>query len=252
MPIRLLTYVKTPQSERVQYRGNWSAPMPKKAPELNTDGLRRVAIRRLAVFAAAGIAATTGLAWWATRRPPTALVQGQCKGEVMNTKVLVAYATRAGSTGEIADAIGRQLCAEGFEADVKEVSAVASLEGYAAVVLGSAVRYGNWLPEMLSFIQRHKAALDQRPLACFTACNKAKDQSVASLNEMKTYSRAARDVVEPKSEAFLAGKLDPATLSWLDRLAVKVIGSPYGDFRDWTAIKVWAKSLAPLLQRAAG
>ena len=226
--------------------------MPKPTPEANTNGQRRAALQRLAVFAAAGIAATTGLAWWGARRPPTALVQGQCKGEVMNTKVLVAYATRAGSTGEIADAIGQQLCAEGFEADVKEVSAVASVQGYGAVVLGSAVRYGSWLPEMLAFMQRHQAALGHTPLAYFTACNKAKDQSPASLAEVKTYSRTARDLVKPPSEAFLAGKLDPATLSWFERFAVKMVDSSYGDFRDWTAIKSWAKSLAPLLRQTQG
>lgn len=165
----------------------------------------------------------------------------------MNAKVLVVYATRAGSTGEIGDAIGQQLCAEGWQADVKEVSAVASLEGYDAVIVGSAVRYGNWLPEMLAFMQRHQAALRQRPLACFTACNKAKDQSVASVTEMKAYSKAARELVEPKAEVFLAGKIDPATLSWFERMMVKLIGSPEGDFRDWAVIKAWARSIAPLL-----
>lgn len=208
--------------------------------------------RRGALKATLGVlAASAGLAWWATRRPTPLLVRSQCKGTVMRAKVLIAYATRAGSTGEISEAIAQQLCADGYVADVKEVSAVTSLGGYNAVILGSAVRYGNWLPEMLTFMQRNQAALGQRPLACFTACNKAKNQSAASLTELKAYSKAARELVEPKAEVFLAGKLDPATLSWFERMVVRLIGSPEGDFRDWTAIKAWAKSLAPVFRPAA-
>lgn len=166
----------------------------------------------------------------------------------MSKKVLVAYASRAGSTGEIGEAIAKQICAEGFDVDVREVSTVNSVDNYAAIVLGSAVRYGAWLPEMPKFMQQHKAALSQRPLAYFTACNKARDQSVASLAEMKTYSKAARDIAQPKTETFFAGKLDATTLSFFDRMVVKVIGSPMGDFRDWVAIDAWAKSLVPLFK----
>ena len=49
----------------------------------------------------------------------------------------------------------------------------------------------------------------------------------------------------------MAGKLDPATLSWFERFVVKMIGSPEGDFRDWAAIKSWAKSLAPVFRPVA-
>ncbi|MCK7496619.1 MAG: hypothetical protein MZW92_41180 [Comamonadaceae bacterium] len=82
-----------------------------------------------------------------------------------------------------------QLCAEGFDAELREVSSVSSLDGYAAIVLGSAVRYGDWLPEMLAFMRAHTAALQQRPLALFTACNKAKDTSLTAQAEMAAYAK---------------------------------------------------------------
>lgn len=169
----------------------------------------------------------------------------------MARKVLVAYATRAGSTGEIGAAIARQLCAEGFDAELREVSSVSGLDGYAAVVLGSAVRYGDWLPEMLAFMRANAGTLQQRPLALFTACNKAKDASIAAQTEMAAYVKAARAIVEPQVQRFFAGKIDFKTLSLFETMVVKMIGSPEGDFRDWAAIGAWAQSLVPLFKPAA-
>lgn len=165
-------------------------------------------------------------------------------------KILVAYASRAGSTGEIGDAIARQLCADGFEADLREVSRVDSIDGYTAVILGSAIRYGDWLPEMLTFMRHHQAALVQRPLAYFTACNKAKDQSAAVLAELQSYSKSARTIVQPRTETFFAGKIDPATLSFFERMVVKMIGTTQGDFRDWVVINNWARSLVSVFKSA--
>ena len=64
----------------------------------------------------------------------------------MKKKVLVVYATRAGSTGEVAQVISERLCAMGFDAQIQSVESVNNLSGFQAVVIGSAVRYGAWLP----------------------------------------------------------------------------------------------------------
>jgi menaquinone-dependent protoporphyrinogen oxidase len=119
------------------------------------------------------------------------------------------------------------------------------------VVLGSPVRYGNWLPEMLSFMQAHAAALKQRPLALFTACDKARDMSDASQADMAAYLKSARAIAEPAAHRFIAGKIDFKTLSFFEKMVVKMIGSPEGDFRDWAAIAAWAQSLATLFKPAA-
>jgi menaquinone-dependent protoporphyrinogen oxidase len=97
---------------------------------------------------------------------------------------------------------------------------------------------------MYNFMHRHKQMLSQRPLAYFTSCNKARDQSVASITAMRSYSRAVHDIVQSKTEIFFAGKLDATTLSMFERMVVKMIGSPMGDFRDWPAIKAWEQELA--------
>ena len=65
----------------------------------------------------------------------------------MNDRILVTYATRAGSTAEVAAACAETLAARGYAVDVKPVKEKTQLTGYSAVVLGSAIRMGDWLPE---------------------------------------------------------------------------------------------------------
>jgi menaquinone-dependent protoporphyrinogen oxidase len=57
----------------------------------------------------------------------------------MRPRILVAYASRAGSTAEVAEVIGRVLREGGPEVDVCPVGDVHSLAGYDALVLGSAI-----------------------------------------------------------------------------------------------------------------
>jgi ABC-type uncharacterized transport system involved in gliding motility auxiliary subunit len=80
-------------------------------------------------------------------------------------KVLVAYASRYGSTAEVAQAIGARLGERDMAVDVKNVEEVKDLAGYSAVVVGSAVRVGRWLPAATKFVQQHKSALSGVPLA---------------------------------------------------------------------------------------
>lgn len=220
--------------------------MSERAP---VQPARRRALKRWGIGLGVFALLCGGVIAWGTRRPAVTLVNTACEGgSLVKHKALIVYATRAGSTLEVAQAIGKQLCDAGWDVDVQPVQNLASLDGYAAIVVGSAVRYGDWLPEMLKFMERNKAALQQRPLAYFTVCNKAKDQSPASMAEVKAYSNAARRIAEPKTETFFAGKLDLSTLSFFEGLVVKMIGTPVGDFRDWPAITSWAKSIMPALK----
>jgi menaquinone-dependent protoporphyrinogen oxidase len=163
-------------------------------------------------------------------------------------KLLVIYATRAGSTGEVAQAVADQLCVQGFDADVRAVEAVTSLDDYAAVVLGSAIRYGAWLPEMLKFAQTQRNALAKLPVAIFTMHIQALGDNPQSRATRAGYSQAMRTLVTPRAEAFFAGKVDPATLSFFERMAVKMVKSPIGDKRDWSQIRDWADRLGVLLR----
>lgn len=106
----------------------------------------------------------------------------------------------------------------------------------AALVLGSAVRYGDWLPEVLTFMRTHALASKQRLLALFAAGNKAKDSSDAALAETAACMRATREIAEPTAHRSFAGKIDFKTLLFFEKMVPKMIGSPEGDFGDWAAI----------------
>ncbi len=166
----------------------------------------------------------------------------------MKKKALVAYATRAGSTGEVAQAISERLCAMGFDAEVQPVDSVRSLSGYQAVVLGSAVRYGAWLPEMTKFIESQRSTLARLPSAFFTLHMQALGDDDASRAARAGYTKSVRAVVSPRDEVFFAGKVDPSTPSFFERMAVKLVKSPVGDKRDWDRIRRWADGLAGKLQ----
>ena len=83
----------------------------------------------------------------------------------MAKRILVAYDTIHGSTAEIAEFVGKELRKEGNTVDVRRVSEVTDIDNYQAVVAGSPVKRENWTEDALDFLNRHKQALRQLPVA---------------------------------------------------------------------------------------
>ncbi len=88
----------------------------------------------------------------------------------MPDKILVTYASRLGSTAEVAEAIGKTLRENGTKVDVLRMQDVSDPTPYRAVVAGSAIRNKQWLAEAMQFIRQHQAALRQKPFAAFLVC----------------------------------------------------------------------------------
>ncbi len=219
------------------------------------DKLRtRAAVsRRRLLLAAGGVTAASllacggSLAMLASPVPAMDYGQSNCGMESTMEKVLVAYASRYGSTAEVAQTIADQLCQHGDTVDVRAVQEVQDLSPYRAVVVGGAVRMGNLLAPAVKFLERHKDALNRLPVALFAVHILALDDSEASRQERAAYLDAARKVVTPQHEAFFAGKVDMRRLHLGERLMARVAHSPEGDLRDWAAIRAWADSIHPLL-----
>jgi menaquinone-dependent protoporphyrinogen oxidase len=157
-------------------------------------------------------------------------------------RILVAYATKMGSTTEIAQAIGKELNASGHIVDIAEMKTITSVTGYNAVVMGGPVYVGK-VDGVEKFVKRHSTELAQVPVAGFVVCLAAAAKDVEGIAHAEKALHAALAPLSPVAETIFAGKLDPSKLSWLQKWVTEKAKSPVGDFRDWTAIKAWARDL---------
>ena len=136
----------------------------------------------------------------------------------MTNKILVTYASGAGSTAGVAEAIGKTLTENGAQVDVLPMKAVKDLSQYRAVVAGSAIRGAKWLPEAMQFVQTHQSALSQKPFASFMVCiTLAMQNGEKYRGGLIDWLKPVRELIRPVSEGYFAGALD---FSKLDRKSV--------------------------------
>lgn len=204
--------------------------------------------RTFIVRAAAGVGATclacAGLTAIGLQAPVNPSYQLFASGEQpVNQKVLVTYASRAGSTMEVAQAVAEELTKRGFAVDVLPVKQASSVDGYGAVVIGSAVRMGSWLPDAVKFVEKNSAALQQKKTAFFGLYLMNQGEDEASRTARSAYMEPARKWVKPQTEGLFVGVGDPAKISFIERMIGKMVKSPEGDFRDWNAIRAWAQQI---------
>jgi len=161
------------------------------------------------------------------------------------SKVLIVYASRMGSTGEIAQEIARQLERRGLTADVRAAAQAAAPSGYDAVIVGSPLYVRHWDAGVLAYLRRHTADLGVRPTWLFQSgpCGPQEEVSAEPTPRAVTRFCARTGTAAPVT---FGGNLDPArATSWL---STKVTRGPLsGDFRDWNAIRGWADGVAGLL-----
>jgi menaquinone-dependent protoporphyrinogen oxidase len=201
---------------------------------------RRDFLKIAGVTVGAAALTCSGAGYLATRTPnfeSPELTFG--KETTMQNGVLVTYATRAGSTAEIAAAIGESLSQRGLAVDVKAIKEMPELNGYQTVIVGSPIRMGKWLPEAVKFIETNQAALGQRDVALFTVhmLNTGDDED--SRAGRQAYLDSVRPLLNGVEEAYFAGKMDFSRLSFLDRFIAKMVGSVESDNRDWDKIRGW-------------
>lgn len=207
--------------------------------------LSRRRFLKLAGLSSAGVLLTgAGLGYAATRPPQihTPAYTFSQEAEMQTTqsdRVLVTYATRAGSTGEVAAAIGASLSAQGYVVDVVPVKSQPDPREYAAVIVGSAIRMGRWLPEAVDFVSAHQSALNTRAVALFTVhmLNGGEDETSAAAR--RAYLDPVRPLLHSAEEVYFTGLMDFSRLSFLDRLIAKMVMSEETDQRDWEEIRGW-------------
>jgi menaquinone-dependent protoporphyrinogen oxidase len=152
-------------------------------------------------------------------------------------KVLIAYATKYGSTGEVAEKIGKVMESRGAKVKVANITEKPDPRGYDAVVVGGAVYIGMLNGKTKGFVAKHKKFLKGIPVAYFVVSGTMKDDTPENREKIgKKLDSMVRNV-PPVGVALFGGAFDPAK-------GPKMMASePASDYRDWNAISVWAEDL---------
>ena len=167
--------------------------------------------------------------------------------------VLVAYATRFGSTRGIAERIAAVLEHAGHLVELHRCENVEDVGSYTAIVIGSAVFNQCWVPEADEFIERNLHALALRPVWLFTVGTFGDRKPVIG-RLMKREPRNIEQLTRSTRAAgyrVFAGVIDRQQWPVLSRLFYHALGGRLGDNRDWAAIEQWADSIGQALRHGS-
>jgi menaquinone-dependent protoporphyrinogen IX oxidase len=192
------------------------------------------------------------------------------------SRILIAYASMAGSTAEVAAAVGEEFKKNRSQVEIIPMEKVTDLAGFDAVILGAPMIMG-WHRSALRFLRKHQGELERMPLAVFalamslTSTGETSvdgvpvcvDQNLSkppvkaghltlkenhtNLNHYASSILNAAGRARPVSLAIFGGRLDYFRLKLLAKLFVMlVVQAQPGDRRDWKVIRSWAGSLPQL------
>lgn len=171
-------------------------------------------------------------------------------GEKGEHKILVAYASQFGTTHEVAEVIGQVLCKGGVAVEIKWIKNVKDLQNYDAVIIGSAIQYDQWMPEARKYVTANQQILSTLPVAYFFTCLTLAIQNEKTERQAKVYSDKLYSLhpqIIPVSVGRFAGAVYYSKLSFFLRLMFRglslITGVQEGDYRDWDAIRDWAKDV---------
>lgn len=174
--------------------------------------------------------------------------------------VLVAYATDHGSTRGVAVRIADRLREHGVDASACPVADVAEVSGYEAVILGSAIHSGKWLPEARQFAERNAAPLRERPVWLFSVSTLGDEESMfpprvarrlIAMRKETPELAEMRQLLHPQAHRNFAGAITRSQWPASGRAFFRATGGRYGDHRNWPAIDAWADLIAQQLHVTA-
>jgi menaquinone-dependent protoporphyrinogen oxidase len=167
----------------------------------------------------------------------------------MQIRILVGYASKYGSTQEVAEAIAATLRENELMVDLKPMREVKSMEEYTAVVLGAPLYMSHWHKEARSFLSKHREALTKRPVAVFALGPlNVEEKEWKEIRAQLDKELAKFPWLTPIAIEIFGGKLDPEKLRFPDNIITSLPASPLHktpaiDVRNWTVIRAWTSNL---------
>jgi len=168
----------------------------------------------------------------------------------MENKILIVYASKYGSTAEIAEYIGQFLRDMGSEVDVRSVNAVNDISQYHSIVIGSATRMDKLLSDAVKFAKKHEPDLHRMKTAYFVVGVTMKQDTPENREKVKGFLEPLCRIREPVSIGLFTGKIDYSKVGFSWKVMAKLDKSGLmeeGDFRNWDTISKWANEIAPAL-----
>ncbi len=167
----------------------------------------------------------------------------------MSDTILVVYATRYGSTREVAEKIVTMLMESGLKADVQPARQVRPMGEYRAVILGAPLYIGHWLKDAHRFLTRNQQVLTRLPVAIFTLGPTRPDEDTSAVRPQMDAELGKYPWLKPIAIELFGGKYDPAKLRFPDNVltilpASPLYHAPASDARDWNAVRAWVNDLA--------
>jgi menaquinone-dependent protoporphyrinogen oxidase len=160
--------------------------------------------------------------------------------------VLVAYATRYGATRGVAERIAARLREAGHRVEVRQAGQAQDLGSTDAVVLGSGVFDGRWLPDLDGFIDRNADALRERPVWLFSVATFGDRKPLAGplMRREPANIGDLTAAIRPRGYRVFAGVIERGHWPLPARLLYHAFGGRLGDHRDWADIDGWAQEVA--------
>lgn len=161
--------------------------------------------------------------------------------------VLVAYATHSGATRTLAETLTAALRATGLEVDLADIEDHPDPDGYEAVVLGSAVRVESLEKPAVTWTQTHQDLLSRVPFAVFSCSGSASDPGKGGRQKAMD-SFLDSSLLSPIAVRNFPGWVLMDRIPLHERVLLRSMRTPTGDFRDLPAVEAWGREIAPLLR----
>jgi menaquinone-dependent protoporphyrinogen oxidase len=163
-------------------------------------------------------------------------------------KILVAYASRHGSTKDISDSIAQILSEQGHRTEAIDAGQVTDISKYDGIILGSGVYMGRWLKPSLKFIENFKDQIKTKPTWLFSSGPLGDPPEPKNGNEQQI--QALLSATKARDHQTFNGRIQKNKLGLAEKMIVKAVKAPEGDFRDWKEIRDWAEQIAESIAKS--